>query len=144
MALTGTKIRELYVRVQKGDAVGKASDEDRLKVQGEKSWRFSYCHAGKQKACTLNIDSDTPQSAIAGSTSNGCSFLSKNGCPCPDNYPETGGYPVSTIICVIPLAPDRAVCLLRELSHLPLSEPLTGKTVNGIVLSIHIYEYTTI
>ncbi len=53
MALTDSKVRGLYLRAQKGEAVGKISDGGGLSVQDGKYWHLSYRFAGKQQTFAL-------------------------------------------------------------------------------------------
>ena len=53
MPLNDTKIRALYGKAQKGEAVGKVSDGGGLNFQSGKYWRLSYRFEGKQKTLAL-------------------------------------------------------------------------------------------
>ena len=58
MALTDSKVRGLYSRAQKGEAVGKISDGGGLNFQDGKYWRLSYRFAGKQQTLALGVYPD--------------------------------------------------------------------------------------
>jgi len=55
MPLTDTKVRALYAKAQKGEAVGKEADGGGLNFQGGKYWRLSFRFAGKQKTLALGV-----------------------------------------------------------------------------------------
>jgi len=55
MPLTDTKVRALYAKAQKGEAVGKEADGGGLNFQAGKYWRLSYRFAGKQKTLALGV-----------------------------------------------------------------------------------------
>ena len=55
MPLTDTKVRALYARAQRGEAVGKEADGGGLNFQDGKYWRLSFRFAGKQKTLALGV-----------------------------------------------------------------------------------------